>query len=146
VARRSVLKVCASKRRFGSALEADQAAGPGLKGYHCPACGGYHLTSQAEPAPKPSPGEERKQTFEPSVLGRAKLIRRPSEKPSKRIVTAECLGRAKADGKVMVRIEGVQYETTAAVQPAHLRGRLEPGLKVRVEFCSKPLLVRVVEG
>jgi hypothetical protein len=146
MARGSVLKVCASKRRFGSSAEVEKAAGPGLKGYLCPACGGYHLTSSTSLPAKSEVQEERKQTFEPSVLGRAKLIRGRADKAEKRMVTAECLGRAKADGRVIVRIEGREYETTTAVQPAHFRSRLKAGLRVRVEFCTKPLVVRVVEA
>ncbi len=141
---KGVIQVCAAKRRFPTLEEVNLAATPGLRGYQCVACGGYHLTSQSGPAPIEQPAEDRKPTFETSVLGRAKLVRSSRAEYERRIVWGECVSKAKSNGIVRVRIEGAEFETTIPVQPANVRGLLKAGMKLKVEFCPKPLHVRVL--
>jgi hypothetical protein len=141
---KGVIQVCSAKRRFASAEEVATAIRPGLSSYRCLACGGFHLTSQGGSSSVSDTSDDRKPTFETSVLGRAKGSRANQVAGVRRTVWGECVGSPKADGTVKVRFEGKEFVTTVPVQPAHVRQLLKAGSKVKIEYSQKPLLVRIV--
>ena len=141
---KGVIHTCAAKRRFATLDDAEKAARPGLSFYRCVACNGYHLTSQGADTVGSSPSEEMKPTYETSVMGRAKGVRKKPSDSEKSEVAAVCTLKAKPNGIVRVRIGKIEMDTTEPVQPAQLRSAILVGTKLRVEYRESPRLVRVI--
>lgn len=131
-----MVKVCASKRRFATSLEALAAAPAGTKPYACPECGGFHLTSRNDPPPSAKAKPEKEPLLDTPILLRAWTVKKQEPEEPARKVRAVAASKVKPDGRVLVKFEN-REATTEPIQPASLRLGVELGAKLLVEVKGK---------
>lgn len=130
------LASCSRKVAYVSPEDAVRA-GRGLGSYLCPICGRYHLTSGKVASPKPATPDDKSETFDPTLLGRARL-KKPRRDPPAVLTAATCLGKPRADGRVRLDVSGKEM-LSEPVQPASLRFQLSRGSPVRVRLSGDRL-------
>lgn len=142
------IHTCSSKRRFATLEEAQSNLPVGLKTYQCKACSGFHFTSRGADRPQSATKSlpESKPDFEPSLLMRAKLKKKPSGSTSEAVATAISLGKPRPNGTARVRIGKNEYELSEPIQPAHLRHLIQAGTKLKVSvLAGTNPVVRLIE-